>query len=275
MAQACHQARVSERTFYNWKPRFEAGGYEALQKFEALGPKEPQRTSPEVEQRVIGLKRAHPDWGKERIAHELAKLNNWMPLVSPNTVRRVLVDAGLWPPSQMAEKKTTFESVSRTAEEPGQTLNVDLCFVPAEHQTQQKLPAVSGSSGRLVVAPGRREAIEPDHPGRVFAEAGLDYVTAMTEFVARSQAEPSRVGEQVDQIKGQATDHKAQKQALRQEQAALTPQRRQWRQQRRQEDEAWQQLKAARRQQLHRQVGQRAAWGSRKTVDEYWGHLRQ
>jgi len=105
VAQACHQARVSERTFYNWKPRFEAGGYEALQEFEAPGPKKPHRTSAEVEQKVIGLKRDHPDWGKERIAHELAKPNNWMPLVSPNTVRRILVDAGLWPASQTAEKK--------------------------------------------------------------------------------------------------------------------------------------------------------------------------
>jgi hypothetical protein len=33
----------------------------------------------------------------------------------------------------------------------GQTVNVDLCFVPANHVTELKLPAVSGSSGRLVV----------------------------------------------------------------------------------------------------------------------------
>lgn len=172
-------------------------------------------------------------------------------------------------------KKRSFEPVSRTAEEPGQTLNVDLCFVPAEHQTPQKLPAVSGSSGRLVVAPDRREAVEPDHPGRVFAEAGLDYVSAMTEFVARSQAEPSPVCDQTDQMEGKATGLKAQKQALRQEQAALTIQRRQLRQQRCQEDEAWRQLKAARRQQLHRQTGSRAAWGSRKTEEEAWIRLRQ
>lgn len=172
-------------------------------------------------------------------------------------------------------KKKSYEPVSRTAEAPGQTLNVDLCFVPAEHQTQQKLPAVSGSSGRLVVAPDRREAVEPDHPGRVFAEADLDYVTAMTEFVARSQAEPITVADQADQREGQAMGLKAQKQALRQAQAALTTHRRQVRQQRRQEDEAWQQLKTARRQQLQRQAGQWAAWGSRKTEEADWVHLRQ
>lgn len=149
---------------------------------------------------------------------------------------------------------------------------MDLCFVPAEHQPQQKLPAVSGSSGRLVVAPDRKEAGEPDHPGRVFAAAGLDYVTAMTEFVARSQAEPSPLGDQTNQMAGQAPDLKAQKQALRQAQAALTTQRRQ-------EDEIWQQLKAARCQRLQPQAGQQATWGSRmlrSTLVYRWrsGHRR-
>jgi len=47
--------------------------------------------------------------------------------------------------------KSGLEAVVRNAEEPGQTLNIDLCFVPSEHEVLQKLPAVSGSSGRLVV----------------------------------------------------------------------------------------------------------------------------
>ena len=173
-------------------------------------------------------------------------------------------------------KKRTYEPVSRTAEEPGQTLNVDLCFVPAEHQAQQKLPAVSGSSGRLVVEPDRTAVVEPDHPGQVFAQEGLDYVTAMTEFVARSQAEPVAFCDQEELVAAELTDLKAQKRALRQQQATLRTQRRQVREQRRQEDQAWRQLKAARRQQQQQhQVGQRAAWGSRQAEDDHWAHLRQ
>jgi hypothetical protein len=45
---------------------------------------------------VSGLRREHANWGKKRIADELAKGNNWVPLVSPNTVKRILKDAGLW-----------------------------------------------------------------------------------------------------------------------------------------------------------------------------------
>jgi hypothetical protein len=50
-----------------------------------------------VEERVIALRQEQPDWGKRRLADELAKANGWVPLVSPGTVRRILRDAGLWP----------------------------------------------------------------------------------------------------------------------------------------------------------------------------------
>jgi transposase len=94
--QACGTARVSRGTFYYWKPRFDEHGYAGLETFARRGPKEPKRTPSEIEERVIALRKENPDWGKKRLADELAKANNWVPLVSPNTVRRILVDAGLW-----------------------------------------------------------------------------------------------------------------------------------------------------------------------------------
>jgi hypothetical protein len=45
------------------------------------------------------------DWGKHRLANEIAKANNWVPLVSPNTVRRILEDAGMWKPGRKVGKK--------------------------------------------------------------------------------------------------------------------------------------------------------------------------
>ena len=93
---ACRKAHVGRGTFYYWKPRFDRYGYAGLEEFASRAPKEPCRTPSETEQRVISLRRKHPDWGKKRIADELAKANNWVPLVSPNTVKRILKDAGLW-----------------------------------------------------------------------------------------------------------------------------------------------------------------------------------
>ena len=87
VAKACAKAGVSERSFYYWKPRFMAGGYKALEQFADHSPKNPARTKAKVEQQVVELKQAEPSWGKRRIAEELAKKNNWVPVVSPNTVK--------------------------------------------------------------------------------------------------------------------------------------------------------------------------------------------
>lgn len=105
ITQACRTAHMGRRTFDYWKPRFVAGGYPALEQFESHAPKEPHRIPAEIEQRVIDLRWQNPRWGKRRLADEIAKGNHWEPLVSPNTVKRVLTDAGLWPHSERAAKK--------------------------------------------------------------------------------------------------------------------------------------------------------------------------
>jgi len=102
---ACRTAHVGRRTFYYWKPRFDAGGYAALHQFASSAPKQPHRTDPALEQQVIALRHQHPDWGKVRIAHELAKAHQWQPLISPNTVKRILRSAGLWAAPAAPEKK--------------------------------------------------------------------------------------------------------------------------------------------------------------------------
>ena len=102
---ALSESRVSERTFYYWKPRFEQGGYEALESFASHAPKNPNRIDEGIEGRVIHLRQQHPKWGKRRIADEITKENNWTALVSPNTVRRILVDAGLWTVTKTPAKK--------------------------------------------------------------------------------------------------------------------------------------------------------------------------
>jgi hypothetical protein len=61
--------------------------------------------APEIEAQVVELRRQNLDWGKARITHEMAKANNWVAVVSPNTVRRMLQDAGLWPESGSGGKR--------------------------------------------------------------------------------------------------------------------------------------------------------------------------
>lgn len=117
--EACRRAHVSQSTFYHWKPRFEAGGYEALKETNSHAPHNPHVAPAEVEAQVIAMRRAHPERGKRRIADELAKGNNWVPLVSPNTVKRILLDAGLWSEAESVVKKGGLKPLAVQPKRPG------------------------------------------------------------------------------------------------------------------------------------------------------------
>jgi transposase len=106
IAEACRIAHVGRGTYYRWKPRFDATGYAGLEEYQKKGPETGYgRKSAEIEQRVRELREQHEGWGKHRIADEIAKANNWVPLVSPNTVRRILEEADLWKPEEKVRKK--------------------------------------------------------------------------------------------------------------------------------------------------------------------------
>ncbi len=105
IAEACRKAHVCRQTFYNWKGRFEVDGYAGLKAPRSHAPNNPHCTPAHVEEQVKEMRRRNPEWGKRRIADELAKGNNWVPLVSPNTVKRILQDAGLWHEAEATAKK--------------------------------------------------------------------------------------------------------------------------------------------------------------------------
>jgi transposase len=106
VTQACRTARVSRGLFYYWKSRFDAEGYAGLEEFESRIAHKLNYKDDAIAQRVVDMRRQHPDWGKTRISQEMAKANNWVPLVSPNTVKRMLQDADLWPESGSGGKRS-------------------------------------------------------------------------------------------------------------------------------------------------------------------------
>lgn len=251
ISEASRKAHVGRGTFYYWQPRFEQQGYEGLEEFASHAPDEPARTAEKVAQAVIELKQAHPDWGKKRIAQELAKANSWVAVLSPNTVKRILKEAGLWSRVEQEVKKKVNSVTSRTAEQPGQSLNVDLCFVPATHEVNEKIPAVSGSSGRLVVERTLAEE-EKEWPGRVFEDKQLSYEEAMLKFVAASQAQEAGPQTETDgakEVGTEPTSLKETRRSLKKEAEQLQNERRQVRAQRKLEDRAWQEARKKRKEQ--------------------------
>ena len=59
--------------------------------------------------------------------------------------------------------------------------------MPVSHLVDVKLPAVSGSSGHLVVERLKEPWQEPDYPAKVFADLELDYAEAVQAFVKASR----------------------------------------------------------------------------------------
>ena len=84
-------------------------------------------------------------------------------------------------------KKETHKSPVRDAEQPGQAINIDLLFVPVEHKIEEKLPAVSGSSGRMIVERTKVEKESACWPGLVFGNGQLDYEEAMNQYAAETR----------------------------------------------------------------------------------------
>lgn len=128
----------------------------------------------------------------------------------------------------------------RYAERPGETLNADICFVPALHVAEERLPAVSGSSGHLILCHRAKGGNRPPWPGQVFGEAELDYGDAMQQYIAATR----------DRL-----EHPHTKRALHREgpspwraENERQAQRYQLRQTWKAEDQAWQTAKATHRQ---------------------------
>lgn len=145
--------------------------------------------------------------------------------------------------------------------------------MPACHQTDAKLPAVSGSSGHLVIERLKESGCEPDYPGKVFANPELSYTEAMQAFVDASQP---LSGPHKTVAAAEHQSQRAEIRELRREEAEFCAERRRLRQYRKLEDAAWQQ-------QRHTQPSAeepaqpklRAKWGSRKRQAELRQALRE
>lgn len=176
--------------------------------------------------------------------------------------------------------KKGFRPVSCTAPQPGQSLNIDLCFVPAEHEAQLKLPAVSGSSGKLVVERSNQEPTERWYPGGVFADEGLSYEEAMAQFVADGDLNAAGVPANRSPEALARAEDKAAKKRLRQAEEELKVAQRGRRQQRQQEDTAWQKGRLGERAQQEARKkfaaeGIKLARGSQKAMAEARRQRRQ
>jgi transposase InsO family protein len=117
--------------------------------------------------------------------------------------------------------------------------------VPALHLLEQKLPAVSCSSGRLVAERPSAPPTAPSYPGQVFAAPDRPYAEAMQAFVTASAASSAATTETAGATDAGAP--RAAQRVLRHQAQTLRAQRRAARTLRQQQDAAWRTLRAQRR----------------------------
>jgi transposase InsO family protein len=151
--------------------------------------------------------------------------------------------------------------------------------VPASHDIAEKIPAVSGSSGRLKVQNTEVETKQREWPGQVFENLELSYEEAMLAYVAASREKERQPKKERDDA-AEPGPPKAQKRALRHQEAQLRDVRRQVREKRKLEDAAWREARAARR--VEQQTDQalskakrRDQRQTRQARDEAWRSLRK
>ena len=163
--------------------------------------------------------------------------------------------------------------------------------MPEQHEAQEKLPAVSGSSGHLVIERIAPVAEPPHWPGQVFGETDLPYEVAMQQYVQATQDRqvhartPRTPQVEVPTRWRQAWEGRAERHAVlqrrRQEDAEWQTAKERHRQtrlahqqlakaQRQQEKESWQVQQAAwqacrqqRREQVALRAGENQAWHER------------
>lgn len=72
--QLCRRFQISRKTGYKWLRRFRAGGVAALEDRSRRPKSSPRKSSSEIAETVIALRKKHPAWGGRKLRARLRKL---------------------------------------------------------------------------------------------------------------------------------------------------------------------------------------------------------
>jgi len=117
----CKEYGISRKTGYKWIKRYQAEGVEGLADRSKRPHRMPSKSSTEVEQAVLDIRKKHPAWGGRKIHARLKKLGHeYVP--SPSTITAILHRNGCIDPAESEKHKPTqrFEM-----EQPNQIWQMD------------------------------------------------------------------------------------------------------------------------------------------------------
>jgi transposase InsO family protein len=95
MSELCARAGVSRKTGYKWRERFEAEGWGGLDDRPPVADHLPHRTSVEVEEALVELKRERPRWGPKKLVVLLRERYPGLEVPAASTAGEILRRRGL------------------------------------------------------------------------------------------------------------------------------------------------------------------------------------
>ena len=111
--QLCGRFGIGPATAYKWLHRFEAQGLPGLEELSRRPQHSPNRTTDELEQVVIALRKKHPAWGCRKLRHRLLALGHGV-VPSPSTITAILRRHQLLDPKESL-KHQAFQRYERAA----------------------------------------------------------------------------------------------------------------------------------------------------------------
>ena len=116
MSDLCHRFNITRRTGYKWLQRYHAEGLLGLKDKSRRPNRFPNKTSDEIDQYVVGLRKDDPEWGAKKLhrilfAHKKRGMYTYSTVPSKNTITKILKRNGLISPdrSKQAEGFERFE----------------------------------------------------------------------------------------------------------------------------------------------------------------------
>ncbi|HEV8063305.1 MAG TPA: helix-turn-helix domain-containing protein [Acidimicrobiales bacterium] len=104
---------VCRQTVHKWLKAYANEGFSALVDKSSKPESCPHQMAPEIEARIVEMRRAHPGWGQRTILYWLAK-EGLEPLPAKSSVYRCLVRHGLIEPKKRRRKKEDYKRWERS-----------------------------------------------------------------------------------------------------------------------------------------------------------------
>jgi len=110
MTALCANYGISRKTGYKILRRYESEGPEGLRDSSRAPRSHPNRTSPDIERAILGVRKIHPTWGSKKILAVLGREMCQDDLPARSTVDQVLKRAGVVSPRRRRRVRREFQA---------------------------------------------------------------------------------------------------------------------------------------------------------------------